>query len=93
MPRKKLELMDLPPEVLHMIAEQVATPLDDSTPLDQNITGGVKALSSVNRAFRAICLRTSLHHVRMWKKEENLAKHLRHILENPGGKQILHHST
>ena len=91
MPRKRLELMDLPPEILHMIAERAATPLDDSTPLDQNITAGVKALSRVNRAFRAICLRASLHHVRMWKKEENLAKHLRKIHDK--GKHILRLST
>ncbi|KAK4044097.1 hypothetical protein C8A01DRAFT_12412 [Parachaetomium inaequale] len=91
MPRKRLELMDLPPEVLHMIAERAATPLDDSTPLDQNITAGVKALSRVNRAFRAICLRTSLHHVRMWRKEDNLANHLRRIHKR--GKHILHLST
>ncbi|KAK3294372.1 uncharacterized protein B0H64DRAFT_343701 [Chaetomium fimeti] len=72
-------LMGLPIEILYMIAEWLATPFDESTPLDQHNNSGVKALSLVNRTFRDICLKVSFHRVRVWKKEYNLASHLRNI--------------
>ncbi|KAK4248446.1 hypothetical protein C7999DRAFT_13627 [Corynascus novoguineensis] len=89
--RRPVELMDLPNEVLGEIARFVATPLDDSTPLDQNNHGGVKALSMVNRTLREICLQTCLRHVRMWKNEDDLARRLREIYHQ--GQHILQNST
>ncbi|KAK4126523.1 hypothetical protein N657DRAFT_679431 [Parathielavia appendiculata] len=71
--------MDLPLEILFMIVEAAATPLDDITPLDQKSLSAPKSLSMANKAFRQICLAATLHHIRMWKKEANLADHLRRI--------------
>ncbi|AEO60922.1 hypothetical protein MYCTH_2112920 [Thermothelomyces thermophilus ATCC 42464] len=89
--KRPVELMDLPKEVLSMIVKDAETPLDDSTPLDQNNYGGVKALSQVNRTFRAICLQTSLKHVRIWNSEDSLARRLREIYDH--GQHILSNST
>jgi hypothetical protein len=72
-------IMDLPMEVLFMIVEAAATPLDDIAPLDQKSNSAAKTLSLVNKTFRQICLAATLHHVRMWKKETNLAAHLGRI--------------
>ncbi|KAL2176886.1 uncharacterized protein P884DRAFT_308687 [Thermothelomyces heterothallicus CBS 202.75] len=89
--KRPVELMDLPKEVLGMIVKDAETPLDDSTPLDQNNYGGVKALSQVNRTFRAICLQSSLKHVRIWNFEDSLARRLREIYDH--GRHILSNST
>ncbi|KAL2164884.1 hypothetical protein VTH06DRAFT_180 [Thermothelomyces fergusii] len=89
--KRAVELMDLPREVLSMIVKEAETPLDDSTPLDQNNYGGVKALSQVNRTFRALCLQSSLRHVRIWMLEDNLARRLREIYDS--GRHILRNST
>jgi hypothetical protein len=71
-----MNLLDLPPEILFMIVELSTTSLDDMGPLDEKSSTGVKGRSLVSKALREICLKLSLHHVRMWKKEDNLAQHL-----------------
>lgn len=80
-------LLSCPPEILFMIVELSTTPLDDVGSLDEKATGGIKSLSLVNKQFREICLKLKLHHVRMWKKESNLAQHLFNI--HDAGKHIL----
>lgn len=86
-------LMSLPTEILCMIAEWVATRFDDSTPLDQSSTAGVKSLSLVNRRFRNICL-LSLRRVRMWVAEDKLPEHIRSIrLEGQGPEGLLRQFT
>ena len=72
----KYILTDLPFELLSIIIDMLETPLDDITPLDQNSFSSIKNLSLVNKGLREFCLTFKLRHVRMWKKEENLAEHL-----------------
>lgn len=86
-------LMSLPTEILCMIAQWSVTPFDESTPLDQYNNSGVKALSLVNKKFRAICL-IFLCRVRMWTDEDNLFDHIQSILtEGRGPEGILNQLT
>jgi hypothetical protein len=76
-----------------MIAQRSVTPFDEITPLDQYNSSSVKALSLVNRKFRAICL-IFLRRVRMWTDEDNLFDHIQNILaEGRGPEGILHQLT
>ena len=86
-------LMSLPTEILCMIAQWSVTRFDDITPLDQYNNSGVKALSLVNRQFRAICL-IFLCRARMWTDEDNLFEHIQSILiEGRGPAGILRQLT
>lgn len=83
--------MNLPTEILYMIVGFAATPLDDTTPLDQKTTSSIKALSLVNRTFREMCLKIGFWRIRMWKKDDNLAGHLADIYNH--GRHLLPVST
>ncbi|KAK4240530.1 hypothetical protein C8A03DRAFT_31348 [Achaetomium macrosporum] len=71
-------LSEFPTELLLMVVELVATPLDDPTPLDQG-TMGLKALASVSRRFWWLCREARFRRIRIWKWENSIALQLFNI--------------
>jgi hypothetical protein len=69
-------LCDLPVEILFKIVGFLATPVYDIRPVDQKSYSDIKQLAMVNKLLRAICIDVSLHRIRVWKKDENLARTL-----------------